>query len=379
MAFVSKWLSLIAIHRNLQRWWPLEKAICASILASWGNRPCCAHRSMQPLPTAMADNRPARAAERDAALGGLTSGSGSGLRTQHFGHHPIWHRVQPQAAPQRGAGQLDQLPPQPLRPPAGGRRSGSSGLPERAREGGYAVGRTKAIGEHAKRGAGGGAGSPLRGPRPLDCCLDRPDPSPFKPEGRTGAAVRHRLRSRLRLPAAVAALDQAVSGKSATRALLVGASRPTKTPEAALEARCGGRDRQTAVVTVRTRLPRMGEAYRSAVRRRLRSSFCRRGAPTPAIRVFKSKILSVLPELRLVNLALWRTSALPTRPKSAEFASRLKVSREKPRAKTENNLDPAILTIIINLARADARRDHRSAARDAAAGEKADRPLPRRG
>jgi hypothetical protein len=64
-----------------------------------------------------------------------------------------------------------------------------------------------------------------------------------------------------------------------------------------------------------------------------------------------------------------------TRPKSAAFASRLKVSREKPRAKTENTLDPDILTLIINLARADARRDHRLAARAAADGGRADNLL----
>jgi len=68
---------------------------------------------------------------------------------------------------------------------------------------------------------------------------------------------------------------------------------------------------------------------------------------------------------------------VPTRPKSAAFASRLKASREKPRAETANTLDPDILTIITNLARADARRDHRPAARDAAAGGKADCPLSR--
>jgi hypothetical protein len=69
---------------------------------------------------------------------------------------------------------------------------------------------------------------------------------------------------------------------------------------------------------------------------------------------------------------------VPTRPKSAAFASRLKVSREKPCAKTENILDPDILTLIINLARADARRDHRLAARDVLDGEKADDLLSRR-
>jgi hypothetical protein len=82
-----------------------------------------------------------------------------------------------------------------------------------------------------------------------------------------------------------------------------------------------------------------------------------------------------LAETAFIELGTLETSALPTRPKNAAFASRLKVSREKPRAKTENTLDPDILTLIINLARADARRDHRLAALDAADGEKADRLL----
>jgi len=85
-----------------------------------------------------------------------------------------------------------------------------------------------------------------------------------------------------------------------------------------------------------------------------------------------------LAETAFIELGTLETSAVPTRPKRTNYDSRPKTGRAQLRAQAADRLDPAILAIITALARADARRDHGLAARDAADGEKADCLLSRR-